>query len=152
MADETTYFVYVTAHGPLTIQATGKGISRVAFGKASLPGVQAPSSLTNSAANQLQEYLAGKRKAFDLPLDVRGSEFQHRVWDAVSTIPYGSVVTAADIAAMLGRPQAFRAVGAAVKKNVLAPFIPSHRVVSGAADAAIAVVFQGFLNIEANSL
>ena len=78
---------------------------------------------------QLQEYFAGKRKKFDLPLKLEGTEFQKSVWKALQTIPYGAVVTYSDVAEMIGKPKAVRAVGQANNKNKLPVVVPCHRVV-----------------------
>ncbi len=78
---------------------------------------------------QLQEYFAGKRKKFDLPLKLEGTEFQKSVWKALQTIPYGAVVTYSDVAEMIGKPKAVRAVGQANNKNKLPVVVPCHRIV-----------------------
>jgi methylated-DNA-[protein]-cysteine S-methyltransferase len=81
------------------------------------------------ARAQLTAYFAGERRAFDLPLDWRGTPFQRAVWAAVRAIPYGQTSTYGAIAATLGRPGAARAVGAANGANPLAPIVPCHRLV-----------------------
>jgi len=81
------------------------------------------------AREQLAAYFAGKLREFDLALDWRGTPFQRAVWDAVCTIPYGETSTYGMIAAILGRPAASRAVGAANGANPLAPIVPCHRLV-----------------------
>jgi len=82
-----------------------------------------------AAAGQLVEYARGERRAFDLPLDRRGTDFQRRVWAAVAEVPYGRTVTYRDIADRTGQPRAIRAVGAANGANPLPIVIPCHRVV-----------------------
>lgn len=126
----STHYTYRTAFGPLTIAATPQAITAVALGARAFPGQSAPSLLSNRCATQLQEYFAAKRTAFDLPLQVEGTLFQQRVWEAISAIPYGQTRTAADIAEAVGEPGAHRAVGAAVRRNPAAVLIPAHRVVS----------------------
>ena len=81
------------------------------------------------ARAQLAEYFAGARRAFDLALDWRGTPFQRAVWEAVCAVPYGETRTYGEIAAILGRPGAARAVGAANGANPLAPIVPCHRLV-----------------------
>ncbi len=81
------------------------------------------------ARKQLKEYFEGKRKEFDLPLKLEGTEFQKKVWRALEKIPYGVVVTYSDVAQMIGRPKAVRAVGLANNKNKLPIVIPCHRVI-----------------------
>lgn len=78
---------------------------------------------------QLREYLRGTRRAFALPIDLRGTPFQLSVWKAVEEIPYGTVTTYGELAREIGHPSATRAVGQAVGANPVAPVIPCHRVV-----------------------
>ena len=126
---ESTYFAYRTPHGPITIGTTDGAVSAVALGDIKLPGVRRPTELSNACANQLLEYFAGKRTAFDVPTNAQGTAFQKEVWRAISAVPYGQSVTAAQIAERIGKPDSFRMVGAAVKKNPLVVLIPAHRVV-----------------------
>jgi methylated-DNA-[protein]-cysteine S-methyltransferase len=78
---------------------------------------------------QIKEYFAGERTAFDLPLAPRGTEFQKAVWFALGTIPYGETATYGDIARKVGKPTAFRAVGATNGRNPLPLVLPCHRVI-----------------------
>lgn len=80
------------------------------------------------AKDQLLEYFAGKRKVFDLPLDLRGTEFQKSVWQIIDQIKFGETLTYADIAARIGKPKAARAVGGAVGANPVPLVVPCHRV------------------------
>ena len=82
-----------------------------------------------AAATQIGEYFDGKRTAFDLPLDFRGTDFQKSVWGALLTIPFGETRSYAEIARAVGRPTAFRAVGAANGRNPISIIAPCHRVV-----------------------
>jgi O-6-methylguanine DNA methyltransferase len=88
-----------------------------------------PSSPCEEAFRQLEEYLAGSRKAFSLPLDPAGTPFQRQVWEAVAAIPYGERRSYAAIAAAVRRPRAVRAVGAANGANPVCILVPCHRVV-----------------------
>ena len=81
------------------------------------------------AGRQLDEYFAGQRRTFDLPLDPAGTPFQQAVWLQLRTIPLGTTTTYGDIAARVGRPAASRAVGAAIGRNPIAIVVPCHRVV-----------------------
>jgi methylated-DNA-[protein]-cysteine S-methyltransferase len=81
------------------------------------------------AAKQIGEYFAGTRTAFDVPLDFRGTEFQKSVWAALLTIPFGETRSYGEIARAVGRPTAFRAVGAANGKNPISIIAPCHRVI-----------------------
>ena len=78
---------------------------------------------------QLDEYFAGRRRKFDLPLDLRGTEFQRRVWAQLCRIPYGETRSYQDIAAALGNAKASRAVGMANNRNPVVIVVPCHRVV-----------------------
>ena len=78
---------------------------------------------------QLHEYFAGRRKAFAIPLDMRGTRFQKDVWEALLAIPFGETRSYAQIATQLGNPRATRAVGAANGKNPVSIIVPCHRVI-----------------------
>ena len=78
---------------------------------------------------QLCEYFAGKRTQFELPLELRGSEFQKKVWLALNEIPFGKTRSYLDLAKRIGSPNASRAVGAANSKNPLSIVVPCHRVI-----------------------
>lgn len=79
--------------------------------------------------SQLVEYLEGRRRAFDLPLELHGSEFQKDVWRTVEQVPYGYTASYGEIASLVGRPKASRAVGAANGSNPIPIVIPCHRVI-----------------------
>lgn len=83
----------------------------------------------SEAARQVNEYLSGRRTAFDLPLRIGGTDFQADVLEAVGDIPYGEVRTYAEISENSGHPGAYRAVGTACARNPLPLIIPCHRVV-----------------------
>ena len=85
--------------------------------------------ITITARKQLGEYFKGKRKIFDLPFSLKGTEFQKKVWNALLKIPFGSVVTYSDIANMIGNPNGVRAVGSANSKNPISIIVPCHRVI-----------------------
>ena len=78
---------------------------------------------------QLDEYFAGSRTEFDLPLKMAGSEFQRRVWRALRDIPYGETASYGEIAMAVGKPEAVRAVGATNGRNPIAVIVPCHRVI-----------------------
>lgn len=85
--------------------------------------------LLANAARQMQEYFAGKRKAFTFPMSPRGTAFQKAVWDELLKIPYGTTATYGQIAAAVGNPKAARAVGMACNRNPIWIAVPCHRVV-----------------------
>ena len=80
-------------------------------------------------ASKLDDYFAGKRLTFDLPLRFLGTEFQTAVWDSLRKIPFGRVTTYGEIAEAIGKPKAMRAVGIAVGENPFSIIVPCHRVV-----------------------
>lgn len=81
------------------------------------------------AKRQLEEYFAGKRQTFDLPLAPKGTTFQRDVWQALLEIPYGETTTYGALAERVNRPKAARAVGMVLNKNPIPIIIPCHRVV-----------------------
>ena len=85
--------------------------------------------LTEAAGRQLQEYFAGGRQVFDLPIATPGSRLQQQVWRRIATIPYGETASYGAIAQEIRRPLAHRAVGRATGQNRLALLVPCHRVV-----------------------
>lgn len=80
-------------------------------------------------AAQVQEYFAGKRTTFDLPLALRGTPFQQRVWAEMTRIPYGTTMSYKQLAGRVGSPGACRAVGGASSKNPVWVVVPCHRIV-----------------------
>src|SRR5271166_6823258 len=86
---------------------------------------------TRGLREQLQEYFSGKRRNFDLTLDLRGTDFQKRCWDQLLRIPYGETRSYAEIARAVGSPNGFRAVGQANHHNPVAVVVPCHRVLAG---------------------
>ena len=126
----TSYFVYQTPMGRMTLCGTSDALTEAHFGAVECAYEHKASALTNQAATELQEYLAGKRTQFSVPLQLAGTEFQQQVWSAIQDIEYGKTATYADIAETIGNPQAFRAVGMAANRNPLPIFVPCHRVIA----------------------
>ena len=87
------------------------------------------SPLSDKVFLQVREYLDGKRKSFDFPYELYGTEFQKKVWNALCNIPYGETCTYKDIATAIGNPKASRAVGMANNKNPITITVPCHRVI-----------------------
>src|SRR5882757_60449 len=81
------------------------------------------------AARQLEEYFAGTRRDFDLPLRLQGTQFQQRVWRALTEIPYGATLSYGELAKRIGNPNASRAVGLANGRNPISIVVPCHRVI-----------------------
>lgn len=128
-------YVQQTPLGPIGIEEKNGALVRLLFAKklAGTPSAHVhaapPTPLLQQAFAQLEEYLAGKRKNFSLPLQPEGSPFMLRVWQALLDVPYGKTASYKDIACAIGSPKAARAVGLANNKNPLAIFIPCHRVI-----------------------
>jgi len=129
-----TQLVLETPVGPLVLEGDATGLTHIY-----LPGDPAPTPGTTGdegepavirAATQLEEYFAGERTEFDLALVARGTPFQQSVWFALADIPYGKTISYAELAAWVGRPTAFRAVGQANGANPLPIVLPCHRVVA----------------------
>jgi methylated-DNA-[protein]-cysteine S-methyltransferase len=97
-------------------------------------GQPGQNAVLEQAAGQLEEYFAGTRQVFDLPLNPPGSAFQHAVWQALRQIPYGRTATYGAIGRRIGQPKAARAVGQANNRNPLAVIVPCHRVIGAAGD------------------
>jgi len=91
--------------------------------------VEGTTPVLDEAISQLEEYFAGTRREFDLPLDPAGTEFQQSAWMVLRTIPYGTTISYGQQAEQLGDPNKARAVGAANGKNPLSIVVPCHRVV-----------------------
>ncbi|MCE2560078.1 MAG: methylated-DNA--[protein]-cysteine S-methyltransferase [Acidobacteria bacterium] len=83
------------------------------------------------AKRQLGEYFDGKRREFDLPLALEGTEFQRCVWTELRRIPFGETISYGELATRIGKPTASRAVGAANGRNPVPVVVPCHRVIGG---------------------
>jgi len=91
--------------------------------------VRKDTPLLTDAGNQLKDYFDGKRTSFHLPLDLRGTPFQLKIWSALQKIPYGVTWSYQDLANTIGSPKAVRAVGAANGRNPIPVIVPCHRVI-----------------------
>lgn len=152
MADPAdSYYTYATPYGALTIADDGSGIYALEFGQVAFPGEPRPTKASNDAANQLQGFLAGKRTSFDVPLSLKGTQFQKEVWQQASLIPYGETRTPAQIARALGIPTAYRKIGAALRQCSLMPLLPIHRIVLENATGKRADLARAFRAIEAKN-
>lgn len=85
--------------------------------------------IAEEVKKQLDEYLSGKREIFDLPLNLKGTDFQKSVWKAVNEIPFGQTTTYMKLSQKLGNAAAIRAVGAAIGANPILVIIPCHRII-----------------------
>lgn len=92
-------------------------------------GIKQETPLIQEANRQINEYLRGERKTFDLPFRMQGTAFQKQVWEALLRIPYGETRSYKQIAEAIGNPKAVRAVGMANNRNPLLIVVPCHRVI-----------------------
>jgi methylated-DNA-[protein]-cysteine S-methyltransferase len=93
------------------------------------PGWEAATEPFAEVRAQLDEYFAGRREEFDVPLVMTGSPFQRRVWSALREIPYGETISYGELASRVGIPSASRAVGVANGRNPVSVIVPCHRVI-----------------------
>jgi methylated-DNA-[protein]-cysteine S-methyltransferase len=123
--------VMTTPIGPLTLYVYDDGaVCAIEFGDTSARrGAPRDAGACAHVRRQLDEYFAGERRVFDLPLRAPGSAFQQRVWAALLEIPYGATTSYGDIAHRLGPDVSPRAVGAANGANPIAIVVPCHRVI-----------------------
>ncbi|MGM9926796.1 MAG: methylated-DNA--[protein]-cysteine S-methyltransferase [Bacillus sp. (in: firmicutes)] len=124
-------FFYDTNIGKIGIAENGTGITDVYMADSIEEEVEfiQETPLLIEAAKQLNEYLAGQRITFDLPLASKGTEFQQKVWNVLKTIPYGETWSYKQVAEAIGQPTASRAVGMANNKNPIMIIVPCHRVI-----------------------
>ena len=117
--------------GKIGIAESEGSVTHVFFREEECPsGYEAAETpLIKKAAAQLKEYFAGGRKDFDLPLATHGTDFQKSVWSALMRIPSGETRSYKQVAEMIGKPLACRAVGMANNRNPIAIIIPCHRVI-----------------------
>lgn len=130
MKDSGCFVLYHrTPAGILRLCADEQGICGVSFVQREEPGGTG-SELLQRAARELDEYFAGQRRDFELPLSLHGTSFQMQVWAALRRIPYGETRSYAEVAAMVGNPHACRAVGMANHRNPVSILVPCHRVIN----------------------
>ncbi|MGB6521492.1 MAG: methylated-DNA--[protein]-cysteine S-methyltransferase [Candidatus Cybelea sp.] len=140
-----SYATVETPVGLMMIGATDRGICFAQFGDSTaellgrlgaeyanatiVPAQEPYHSDFPKWVDAISRYLAGAQPHLDLPLDIRASAFQMRVWKYLQSIPYGDVASYGEVAAAIGRPSAARAVGGAIARNTVALIIPCHRVI-----------------------
>ena len=132
-----------TPIGPLGLVASERGLRRILW--PGEPGAGGDERVLGVAAEQLEEYFAGTRRTFDLPLELEGTDFQRRAWLGLAAIPYGETRSYGEQARRLGVPRAARAVGAANGANPLPIVLPCHRLIG--ADGSL-TGFGGGLDVK----
>jgi len=132
--------------GPLFVAVSGRGLAAISFdtdpddhlerlARIAGPGVLRSSKAVDRAHRELDEYFAGRRRAFDLPLDLRAlPPFTTSVLKELARVPYGETTTYGALAARVGRPRAARAVGTVMHRNRIPIVLPCHRVVGADGD------------------
>jgi methylated-DNA-[protein]-cysteine S-methyltransferase len=134
------YYCYLTTPiGDLLLAGDDEALSLVGFPEGKMRYAPGDDWIENEtpfarAREQLTEYFAGRRRQFDLPLNLTGTEFQLRVLEELQRIPYGETTSYGDIASRIGRPKAVRAVGAASGRNPIPIIVPCHRVIGSSGD------------------
>ena len=138
----TTFARFTSPVGELVLTASDTGLTGIYFptSRHGPPPVERAdwveddgrgpaSAILARARRQLEEYFAGTRMTFDVPLEPTGTPFEQRVWEALRAIPYGTTASYGVLARQLGDPHATRAVGAANGRNPIPIIVPCHRVV-----------------------
>lgn len=136
MTDTATplYSIMESPFGRILIAGRGRGVSLVSFLDGARPAAVGATWAWSGehfrdVEDQLAAYFRGERTTFDVELDLQGTDFQRRVWRALTRVPYGRTASYAQIAAAVGRPAAVRAVGAANGANPVPIFVPCHRII-----------------------
>ena len=124
------YYTYEYKEFKLTLVASINSLKKVIINDdVKLDYVNKEIDIIKKSFKEIKEYLDGKRKYFDIPFELEGTEFQKKVWLELLKIPYGEVITYKELAKRIRNPKAERAVGGACNRNPLAIIIPCHRVV-----------------------
>lgn len=150
------YYSYKVKIGEILIAEEDGSVIEISIGKRTCAGNREETPAIKNAIKQLREYFDGKRKVFDFSMNAHGTEFQHKVWNALKTIAYGEICSYKQVAEKVGNPKASRAVGMANNKNPLSIVVPCHRVVG--ANGKLVGYASGLdnkeylLNLEKNNL
>ena len=129
MSKETA--IFDSPVGPLLARVDGRKLIELSFSRnrAEAGSSEVVDDVLRDTIAQLGEYFKGRRRAFDLPLELRGPGFNRRVWTALCDIPYGQTISYGQLAKNVGDPDAARAVGSANGANPIAIIVPCHRVI-----------------------
>lgn len=126
--NENIYF-HKTPFGWIKITADDTAVLSIDFVKNAGRNPEKTSPIIIEAVKQIDEYSAGSRKVFKIATRASGTEFQKKIWNAISKIPYGKTASYGEVAAAAGSPRAARAAGGACNKNPLPIIVPCHRVI-----------------------
>ncbi len=129
-----TIYTYHSPLGVLTIHADDVAVTAILFATKEHNGSVVQNEATDhplikECCKQLDEYFAGNRKSFDLPLQQTGTDFQQKVWEELTRIQYGKTISYMELSKRIGDTKAIRAVGTTNGKNKLAIIVPCHRVI-----------------------
>lgn len=127
-------YLYSSAVGKIYLVTSEKGLAGLYWDKQSYPMLKEPDAFLMNVIAELDEYLSGKRKTFTIKLDLKGTEFQKKVWKELQKIPYGSTCSYKDIARKISNEKAVRAVGTANGKNPVCIIVPCHRVITSSGE------------------
>ncbi|MEZ8098937.1 methylated-DNA--[protein]-cysteine S-methyltransferase [Vibrio bivalvicida] len=128
------YTTYTSPLGIMTLQADDDGLLGAWFETQTtqpnnLGAYKENDPILTKAIKQLEEYFSGFRTEFELPISAKGTVFQQKVWQVLTTIPFGETCSYQDLANAIGNPKAVRAVGLANGKNPVSVIVPCHRVI-----------------------
>lgn len=123
------FYTYNTKIGNITIVATNDYITNLYINYNNIKAIQEETKLIKQTFNEIKEYLNKERKYFSIPIQVKGTDFQKKVWQELLKIPYGETRSYKDIAININNSKAYRAVGTAIKNNPIPIIIPCHRVI-----------------------
>jgi methylated-DNA-[protein]-cysteine S-methyltransferase len=133
---EVRYDLVATPVGELFVAATERGLCRISYSPdgqddavARLFGARVLRAPLDDVRRELDEYFGGRRREFDLPIDLRVAPFHEQVLQELARIPYGQLDTYGALAARVGRPRAARAVGTVMNRNPIPIVLPCHRIV-----------------------
>ncbi len=133
---DVRYDLVATPVGELFVASTPRGLCRISYtieGQdetvARIFGARVLRSPIDEVRRELDEYFAGRRREFDLPLDLRVAPFHEQVLHELARVPYGRVDTYGHLAALVGRPRAARAIGTVMNRNPIPIVLPCHRII-----------------------
>jgi methylated-DNA-[protein]-cysteine S-methyltransferase len=134
-ASSVLFSIHPSPIGPLTLIARDGHLTHLVMedqvhATSAPPGSHRDDAAFADVRGQLDEYFAGTRTAFDVPVRLEGTEFQRAVWAQLCAIPYGSTISYGELARRVGNPRASRAVGLANGRNPVAVIVPCHRVIA----------------------
>jgi methylated-DNA-[protein]-cysteine S-methyltransferase len=135
-ASSVLFTIHPSPIGPLTLMGRDGHLTHLVLedqvhATSAPPGSHRDDAAFTEVRNQLDEYFAGSRTVFDVPVQLEGTEFQRAVWAQLCAIPYGSTISYGELARRVGNPKASRAVGLANGRNPIAVIVPCHRVIAG---------------------